>query len=182
MKNNIIQNAVGLAIKYHGPRTRKVDGDPELVHPVMVATIVAQQGFADEIIAAAYCHDLLEDTNCSEDEIRQSCSEDVLTIVKAVTNDDILEWEKKKLEYIKSVENGPYGAKAVCIADKIHNAGSLIKSHEARGSVVWKSFNRGKDKKLWFEKQLLEMLRKTIDHPLVNVYSDLLGKIESLEG
>ena len=130
MKTNIIQRSIELAWKYHKDQIRKGDDSPYIIHPIMVATILAQHGFSDETVAAGFCHDLLEDTKCSEYEISKACGEKVLKIVKAVTNDpelsDIKDWEKKKLKYIETVRKGPVEAKAVCTADKIHNVLSTL--------------------------------------------------------
>lgn len=184
MKNknmtNILQNAIDLAYKYHKDQTRKGDDGAYLPHPIMVAIILAKNGFSVEIIAAGFCHDLLEDTSCSEKEILDACGRYVLEIVKAVSNDPELEdkkdWEKKKEKYIESAKNGPDGAKAVCCADKIHNLTCLLEAYEKQGPSIWKKFNRGKEKKLWFEKKVLHMLKETWNHPLLKVYEDLIKK------
>ncbi len=89
-------------------------------------------------------------------------------------------WEEKKKQYIKTVENGPKGAKAVAVADKIHNLESLLLAYQEQGPKLWSKFNRGKDQKLWFEHQVLEMLQKNWSHPLIDEYQKLLKKEEEL--
>jgi len=140
----------------------------------MVALKLQKYNFSDEIIAAALTHDILEDTDYPQDKLKEELGEDVLEIVKAVTNDDSLPWEEKKEKYVETVKNGPLGAKAVALADKIHNLESLLIAYEEQGSEMWKKFNRGKDQKIWFEKKVLQMLKETWDHPLISEYEKLI--------
>lgn len=177
-----LDKAFVLALEWHKGDKRKVDGTPYILHPVAVARELAKHGFSDEVIAAGYCHDLLEETDCSKEKIAQVCGDKVLEIVEAVTNDDTLEWEEKKLKYIESVRNGPVEAKAVCVCDKIHNLRSLIKSYQRLGPSLWEKFNRGKDKKLWYEKNVNKMLKETWEHELISVHEELIGRVEGLKG
>lgn len=75
---------------------------------------------------------------------------------------------------------GSDGAKAVALADKIHNLESLFIAYTEQGSIIWKRFNRGKDKKIWFEEEVLKMLKKTWEHPLIADYEKLLNKERKL--
>lgn len=182
---SLVQSAFLLALKWHGSQTRKGDDSPYLAHPVMVALILAINGFSDETIAAGICHDLLEDTVCTESEIENACGKEVLRIVKAVSNDETLsdkkDWEKKKLKYIETVRKGPKEAKAVCAADKIHNMLSTLEAYPEQGLSFWKRFNRGREKKEWYEQEVLKMLKETWNHPLIGEYEKLLNKLQILK-
>lgn len=180
--NNIIQNAVELAYKHHSPNTRKVSHDPEFIHPVMVATILAINGFSNETVAVGYCHDLLEDTKCTENEISEACGEKVLEVVKAVSNKDLKDWKEKKRRYIKSVRNGPIEAKAVCCADKIHNLQSTLSAYpNFTPKEFWGKFNATREDKHRFELEVLKMLKETWNHPLIEVYKNLLIEVSNLK-
>ena len=185
MNSLLIDNAIGLILKWHAGQIRKGDGSLYIIHPVAVATILAKNGFSDETVSAGFCHDLLEDTQCPEKEIVDVCGEKVLEIVKAVTNDgqlsDEKDWEKKKLKYIDSVRNGPGEAKAVCVADKIHNLQSLLTAYKIQGPKIWSKFNRGKQQKVWFEKLVLKMLKSSWKHPLISEYQKLISAEELLK-
>jgi (p)ppGpp synthase/HD superfamily hydrolase len=177
---NLLDNAALLALKWHSDQTRKGDGKPYLVHILGVATNLAKHGFSDETIAAGYCHDLLEDTACPEQDIIDACGEEVLATVKAVSNDESLSWEEKKKKYIETVRAGSEAAKAVCLVDKMHNMQSLINAHAEQGDALWAKFNRGKKEKLWFEEAVLEMLKETWKHPLLKEYEAMIEKMRSL--
>ncbi len=172
-----IEKATRISVFAHRGQTRKGDGLPYIIHPFMVALKLAHYNFSDTIIAAALTHDVLEDTKFSEKELLGELGDEVLEIVKAVTHDDFLPWEEKKKKYIESVRNGPEGTKAVCVADKIHNMESLLVVYAEQGEDIWKKFNRGKEKKIQFENEILKMLKETWQHPLIDEYENLLKKL-----
>lgn len=176
----LIIKATKLAIRWHEGQIRKGDGSPYIEHPKAVAFMLAVNGFSAETIAAGYCHDLLEDTECSEEEILEKCGSKVLEIVESVTNDETLPWKEKKLKYIATVKIGSDDAKAVCVTDKIHNLESLLKAYKKYGPSIWSNFNKGKKEKLWFEKGVLKMLQDTWNHPLIAKYERSIKKMEKL--
>ncbi len=184
-KSKIVQNAALLALKYHAGQYR-LYGLPFVIHPVMVATILAQNGFNEETIAAGFLHDVLEDTNCSEKEIRKECGDKVLKIVKTVSKNPRIkekeQWEQQKDLYIEAVRRGSIGAKAVCLADKIHNAQSLLEEYKKHGPSIFSKFVRGKDIKVASEKKVLAMLKESWNHPLLTVYEELIKQEDKLTG
>lgn len=175
-------NAISLARKYHYGQKRKGDGYPYIEHPLEVGYTLWKNKFSDDIIAAGFCHDLLEDTACPQDEISTNCTAEVLRIVKAVSNDESLsdpkDWEKKKEKYIKTVESGGESAIAVCIADKICNLKSFFWQYQKIGPELWKKFNRGREKKIWFEKAVHLMSAKHWVHPLLDQHKTLIKQLE----
>ncbi len=179
-KPSLIEKAIRIATKAHKAQLRKADGIPFITHPIVVALKLAKHGFSDIVIAAALVHDVLEDTDYPVDKFKKELGDEVFKIVKAVTNDKFLEWEEKKIKYIENVRKGSEEAKAVAVADKIHNIESLMIVYAKDGSEVWKRFNRGKDKKIWFEKNFLKMIKETWKHPLVKEYEELIKKEEKL--
>lgn len=181
MPESIVEKAAKIAMLAHKDQLRKCDDLPYIIHPFMVALKLAKYNFSDTIIAAALAHDVLEDTNYPEENLRKELGDEVMEIVKAVTNDNTLSWEEKKMKYVETVRTGPEGAKAVSVADKIHNLESLFQAYILQGAEVWKNFNRGKEKKLWFENEVLKMLKENWDHPLIAEYETLLGQAENLE-
>ena len=178
---NIIEKVTRIAVEAHKNQVRKADNSPYIIHPFMVALKLQKYNFEDEVIAAALTHDVLEDTDYPEEKFREELGDEVYKIVKAVTNDDSLVWEEKKKQYIETVRNGPEGAKAVCIADKIHNLECLLIAYNEQGKEVWKKFNRGKDKKVWFETEVLKMLKDTWQHPMIDEYETLVEEEKKLE-
>ncbi|XKT74505.1 MAG: HD domain-containing protein [Patescibacteria group bacterium UBA2163] len=179
---NLIDTAARIAALAHRQQVRKQEDVPYIMHPVAVALSLAQHGFSDEVVAAALVHDVLEDTDFPESELRTQLGDEVLRIVHAASNDDSLSWEEKKLKYIETVREGGEAVWAVAIADKIHNAKDLLASYEKQGAAVWTHFKRGKDKKMWFEDAMLAMYKKEgWQHPLVAEYEALVQRMHEAE-
>ncbi len=181
MKISITEKAARIAAVSHKEQLRKTEDSPYIVHPFMVALKLVKYNFPEKVIAAALLHDVLEDTDYPEEKLREEVGDEVVDIVKSVTNDESLPWEEKKRQYVDLVRAGSEEAKMVAVADKIHNLETLMVAHDEQGPDVWNNFNRGKDKKVWFEMEVLKMLKETCNHPLIDEYEKMIGKMKELE-
>lgn len=181
MELSLIEKATRIAVVAHKEQVRKSDNSPYIVHPFMVALKLAEYNFPDYVISAGMTHDVLEDSDFSEEELRRELGDDVLDIIKAVSEDKSLSWEVRKEKYIEKIANSSEDVKAVSISDKIHNAKSFLNAYSLQGASLWNNFNRGKDKTLWFQNELLKMFKESWNHPLVDEYEILMNKMNILE-
>ena len=178
---DLIEKAYRLMLSAHGQQTRKTDDSPYVVHPLMVAKKLARLGFSDAVIAAAMVHDVLEDTEVDEKTLRQELGDKVVDIILPLSENKSLEWQERKKIYIEKVKNASVETKAVAIADKIHNLESLLAGHKDMGPVIWTKFNRGREQKINFEKEMLQVFQKSWDNPMVAEYEKLLKEVEKLD-
>ena len=170
--------ALRLALRAHATQTRKTDGSPYAVHPIMVAHLLTVHRAAEDVIVAALLHDVLEDTAVTPEEVKAVGGEVVLHIVQAVSENKDLPWEERKEAYVRTVVQSGESVWLVSVADKIHNAESLLNHIADVGEEAWSVFNRGKESKIWFETMLFAELSKVWQHPLLDHYGVL---IESLQ-
>lgn len=177
---NLYERTLKLAIKAHEGQKRKHDGSAYVAHPIMVARLVEKAGFPETVVAAALAHDILEDSDITELELRRELGDAVVDIVANVSEDTDLPWEERKEAYVKKVLAGGEAVWVVSVADKIHNAGDLIEFHATAGPDVWRVFNRGKEKKIWFERLLHRELYKVWSHPLLDLYGEKIAQMEAL--
>ncbi len=84
----LYDNAFQLMHKHHQGQLRKGSDTPYIVHPITVANILMASTTDEELIAAGLCHDLLEDTNCTFDELKLITTLRVAEIVREVTRDE----------------------------------------------------------------------------------------------
>ncbi|WP_100978223.1 RelA/SpoT family protein [Helicobacter pylori] len=89
-----IENALNLATKSHKGQYRK-SGEPYIVHPICVASLVAFCGGNEAMVCAALLHDVVEDTPCKIETIEQEFGQDVANLVDALTK--ITEIRKEEL-------------------------------------------------------------------------------------
>ena len=80
----LIEKACEIAEKGHAGQLRK-SGLPYITHPINIALDLLKYNFDSITIAAAILHDTIEDTFITEEEIKQSCGEEVLQLVLGVT-------------------------------------------------------------------------------------------------
>ncbi len=177
---SLVEKALRIATKAHEGQVRKEGEVLYIVHPVMCALMLTQYGFTDEVVATALVHDVLEDTSVSEADLRRELGDRVTDAVTKLSENKSLVWEDRKKEYIENVRNADELVKAVSLADKIHNAQSLLHVAETRESNVWSAFNRGKEAKLWFENEMLAMFKNTWKHQLIEEYELLIRKLEKI--
>ncbi|MDR1473191.1 MAG: bifunctional (p)ppGpp synthetase/guanosine-3',5'-bis(diphosphate) 3'-pyrophosphohydrolase [Lactobacillales bacterium] len=79
-----VQKALDFAIKVHTRQFRK-SGEPYIVHPIQVAGILARLNMDYHSIAAAFLHDVVEDTPVRLEKIQAEFGTDVAMLVDGVT-------------------------------------------------------------------------------------------------
>ncbi|MCU0652898.1 MAG: HD domain-containing protein [Candidatus Pacebacteria bacterium] len=178
--DKLLHDAFLIALEAHQGQKRKTEDAPYIVHPVMVAQNLAEYGFNKEVVAAGLVHDVLEDTDFPETELENRLGAKVVETVKTVSHLGHRSWEESREEYLKQVAQGSPAAKAVCCADKINNAESIIEAHAIMGEAVWQKFSRGQEKQLWFYRSVLEMLKASWDNPMFAEYEKLVTEMENL--
>ena len=179
-EHSLVDKAARIAVEAHVNQKRKGDGSPYVVHPFMVAYKLTRHGFSETIVAAALVHDVLEDTDVGEERLRDMLGEEVVCIVKAVSEDKTLVWEDRKEKYLEMVRESSPEVWAVSCADKIHNLESILAVHAASGDEVWGKFKRGKEQKLALEEKTLALFKELWQHPLVNEYEQLVTRLREV--
>ena len=104
---------------------KRIGGDDYITHPIAVFEIVKSQGFDENYQITALFHDLLEDTDSTQEEILEYGNNEILEAVKLLT--------KKKgynmAEYVSAIKKNPV-AFAVKAADRLHNLQCAISTDE----------------------------------------------------
>ena len=104
---------------------KRIGGDDYITHPIAVAEIVKNQGFDEKYQIAALFHDLLEDTDATEEEILKFGNMEILEAVKLLTKEKGYDMG----EYISAIKQNPI-AYAVKAADRLHNLQCAIVTDE----------------------------------------------------
>ena len=119
-----VQVALEFAKEKHKGQKR-IGGDDYITHPIAVAKIVKSEGLDENYQIAALFHDLIEDTDATEEEILKYGNKDILEAVILLT--------KKKgydmAEYINAIKENPI-AFAVKAADRLHNLQCAVVTDE----------------------------------------------------
>ncbi|MDD2368476.1 MAG: RelA/SpoT family protein [Sulfuricurvum sp.] len=87
--SSAIQNALAFSQQAHQNQFRK-SGEPYIVHPVLVASIVANITGDEAMVIAALLHDVIEDTHITIDEVSRDYGIDVAHLVEGLTKIDTI--------------------------------------------------------------------------------------------
>lgn len=122
--------AQDFATQKHSSQTRR-DGTPYIAHPERVAghvrRVKGNSKNIDNIEAAAWLHDTLEDTETSYDEIADTYGDNVANMVQELTSDKDEISRVGKTEYLKQKLKGMTNyALIVKLADRLDNVSDLV--------------------------------------------------------
>lgn len=111
-------------------QVRKFSGKPYHTHPYAVAKILEANGFDnnDNVICAALCHDVIEDTYFTRDAIEDRFGSRVADLVEQVSNVSKLSDGNRKVR--KEIDRqhyakADYEGKSIKLADLIHNSSTM---------------------------------------------------------
>ena len=88
-KTPTLEKALQYAIKAHKTQTRK-SGEPYIIHPILVASIVSSITADESMAIAALLHDVVEDTEITIEEIEALYGNDVAHLVEGLTKIDAI--------------------------------------------------------------------------------------------
>lgn len=184
-----MQKALQIAVHAHWDQKRKGIRDPYINHIVAVTFIVHAHTAEEDIICAALLHDVLEDVPAevySKTDMKRDFGTRVVTLVESVSEpknasmtkeEERANWQERKQEYLKAVEKSTdEGTVLICAADKIHNLQSMVHGYRTLGNRLWENFNNPPDKKLWFYNQVLLVLKKKSNHPILKELEETLNQ------
>lgn len=153
------------AIKAHFGQIRKSDPEkPMIIHPINVGNILKEYNFDENVIAAGYLHDVVEDTKYTNEDILKKFDSDIASLVMGASEPDkSLSWEERKKHTIDQVKKLDLRHKAVVCADKISNLEDLRIISEIKGEYDFSAFKRGFDSQKWYYTEVYNSLIKNED-------------------
>jgi (p)ppGpp synthase/HD superfamily hydrolase len=123
------QKAKEFATKAHDGQRRKYTNLPYITHPAAVVELVRSVDHTEEMLAASWLHDVVEDCGVSISEIREEFGDDVASLVDWLTDvskpSDGNRERRKHLDMIHMANASP-SAKTIKIADLIDNTLSIV--------------------------------------------------------
>ena len=121
--DDLTERAHAFCISAHAGQQRK-DGAAYHTHPQAVAELLRSYGVDDpEILAAAYLHDVLEDTAVCREELVERFGEPVTRLVEELTSMDYpgRTFEQKHRDLAEEARGMSDRAKMIKLADRMHN-------------------------------------------------------------
>lgn len=160
-------DALVFAAALHSRQTRKGPEEiPYISHLLGVASLVIEAGGDEDMAIAALLHDAVEDQGGYEtlDRIREKFGERVAHIVEGCTDDftghNRTPWCERKTRYIKHLrEDADEETRIVSLADKVHNARTILLDFIEHGDSVFHRFRGHKDGSMWYYRSLVDAFR-----------------------
>jgi (p)ppGpp synthase/HD superfamily hydrolase len=176
--------ALVLMFRLHRSQFRKGTTIPYISHLLGVAALVMEDGGNEDETIAALLHDAIEDQG--GDETRQAIGDqfgsEVSAIVEGCTDTDIdpkPPWRERKEQHLRSLATASISVLRVMMADKLHNARSIVWEAQQRGDAVWDKFKGGKAGTLWYYQSFLqEVRRRGCDSPMVQELDKIVRRWE----
>src|SRR5438045_1371535 len=143
--------ALHYATRHHARQLRKGTPIPYAAHLLAAASLVLEMhGDEDEAIGALL-HDVVEDGGGRRAlaEIGEVFGPGVAGIVRD-NSDSVADegepkprWYERKKAYLDAFPRKSPAALRVCLADKLHNARSILLDYRTEGDVLWGRFGQG---------------------------------------
>ena len=155
--------AVRYAATLHADQSRKSTTIPYISHLLAVSALVLEAGGDEEMAIAALLHDGPEDQGGTEvlDEIRDRFGPRVARIVEGCTDSfaedpaDKEDWKVRKRAYLEHLKHVEVDGLTVSLADKLHNARSIVTDLLISKETTWARFRPSVDEILWYYQSIL---------------------------
>jgi (p)ppGpp synthase/HD superfamily hydrolase len=138
-------DALTYALRHHRTQLRKGTQVPYAAHLLAVASLVLEMGGDEDEAIGALLHDVVEDGGGAPalEDIRSAFGDRVARIVEA--NTDAWEepkppWPERKRAYIEAIGHKQPDELRVSLADKLHNARSILLDYRTHGEDLWSRF------------------------------------------
>ncbi|MFX0181661.1 MAG: HD domain-containing protein [Candidatus Hodarchaeota archaeon] len=178
--SSLIVKAFEFAYNAHKGSTRKSSNVPYIAHPLDVAAILMKNQSAEDVVIAAFLHDVVEDEGVRLTEIEELFGKSIRNLVKGVSEPEELRvgdkkktWKKRKQHTINQIKTAEKKIKLLSCADKLSNIQDMINDSERLGEGFWNRFNASKKDQKWYYESLCDAYRKgesIIDFPMYNQY------------
>jgi (p)ppGpp synthase/HD superfamily hydrolase len=177
--------ALDLATHLHAKQVRKGTRIPYIAHLLAVASLVLENGGGEDEAIAALLHDAVEDQGGAKtlEKIRRQFGERVAEIVLGCSDTDQMPkppWRARKETYIDHVRHASASIQLVSLADKVHNARSILADYRTHGDQVWSRFHGGQTGTLWYYRALIAAFQANGHQGLVAELDRVISEIEQL--
>lgn len=181
-----LEQAMRFAAQAHAGQLRKSSETAYFEHVAAVALILDRMGFPEDVVIAGLLHDVVEDTEVRFEEVAslfgvpvselvRHCSE-----VKTDENGRKRPWIDRKRDHLAALAEAPTEARAIVLADKLHNLISM-ELDLRDGRPVWSQFHAERDRVVWYYHAAIDVCGKSEPEleQLVASCREVLARVES---
>lgn len=185
MLSHRFESALSLAFRLHAGQTRKGNQIPYIAHLMSVTSLVLENGGDEDQAIAALLHDAVEDQGGLEtlELIRREYGDRVARIVDGCTDAYILPkppWQERKQIYLEHLNTAGDEIRLVSLADKLHNARSILVDLQKDGVGTLERFRGGREGTLWYYHSLVDVFRQRECPPMLDELEHIINEIDQM--
>lgn len=180
-----IEQAIRAAAVLHKDHVRKGQIPfPYCTHLFAVAMIVSDYTEDEATIVASLLHDTLEDTDYTEDELREDFGNTVSEIVLSLTkpprasNDPDARRQQQK-QFLKQLKNASEPALVVLAADKIHNMRSVVEEYYNEHARYVADFGTQTESRLVHHQEISNILNRQLKNAILAEFNSVFTEYKS---
>ena len=193
----IVVKAMEFTVVHYKQALRNDTKTPYLVHLFNVVASLAKAEADDEVIAAGFLHDIVNDTPVTIRKIRRKFGGRISSIVEASTKKHKLEksnytisntWRERKEHIVYDImPNASNDQLLVILADKLDILIHIQTEYKKLGDKIWQRFNAGKKEQKWYYDSMVEAIRKNnnrdeksrvLFYDFKDVYDNIFGELD----
>jgi (p)ppGpp synthase/HD superfamily hydrolase len=155
--STLTRRALDFAEAAHRGQLRKGTTDiPFMHHPVALAALLIADGADEELVCAAYLHDVVEHTPVTLATVARLFGAHVARLVDGATEPDLdergrrLPWHDRRSTALLRLERAEPDVVALKAADVCANIADLVVDHYREGGAVWARFPADAHDQVWF--------------------------------
>jgi GTP pyrophosphokinase len=179
------ERALLFATRKHAGQTRKGGGIPYISHLLGVAGLVLEAGGDEDLAIAALLHDVAEDCGGVPmlNQVRRRFGKRVAHIVEGCSDAFTIpkpSWRERKEPYIRHLRTADADTRLVSVADKLHNARSIVADYRELREQIWERFQGKREGTLWYYRALLDEFKRKKPNRLINEFERVVLELEAL--
>ncbi len=188
MLTDKFKEALLYALDVHRDDLRKGSSIPYISHLLSVCALVMEEGGDEEEAIAALLHDTLEDhpETVTREELRRRFGERVTQMVEDCTDTPAdyrggpkPPWHQRKASYLQKLRTKTYPLCRITLADKLHNARTLVRDYSILGDKLWSRFKAGKTDQIKYYRELIAAFRQLgAPHHAVDELEALIDRLD----
>jgi (p)ppGpp synthase/HD superfamily hydrolase len=171
--------ALAYAVEQHAGQRRDGDGAPFVLHPIEVATLLADAGAPDHVVAAGVLHDTVEKTGAAPEDLHNRFGARITALVMALSEDPAISgYSARKAALCDQVRAAGDEALMVFAADKVSKTRELRLTFATASRPPSRRPGSKPQRKLAHYRHCAELLEERLaDYPLVQTLRRELAEL-----
>ncbi len=179
------EQALVFATRKHASHFRKGTGTPYVSHLLSAAALVLEAAGNEDLAIAALLHDVVEDCGGAPmlKQVRRRFGKRIADVVEACSDIDVTPkppWRERKEQYIQHLRTADAGTRLVSVADKLHNARSILADYREIGEPIWQRFQGKREGTLWYYRALVNEFQRKYRNRLVDELERVVVELENV--